>query len=205
MKKSAILILALLAFGFAPAYAEDGERIFKRRGCTTCHGANGGAPISPEYPAIAGQNKDYIVAQLKAFNAGHRKGSTYSQQMTPFATSIVGGGRHSEAEVAGLASYIAGGQVTSSPAYDSALAAKGKGLFVEKACSSCHGADAKSPIMPSYPKLAGLSPGYISRQITAFKKGGRKGTPESDMMAGMAAAVNNAEAKAIGHYLASLR
>ncbi|SMF56335.1 Cytochrome c553 [Alteromonadaceae bacterium Bs31] len=42
--------------------------------CNACHGANGAAPIAPNYPKLNGQNKEYLVASLKAYKVGDRKG-----------------------------------------------------------------------------------------------------------------------------------
>jgi cytochrome c553 len=36
-------------------------------------------------------------------------------------------------------------------------------------CAGCHGADGNSPINPVWPKLAGQHPGYIEKQLKAFK------------------------------------
>ena len=44
----------------------------------------------------------------------------------------------------------------------SAIAADGAALYTAKGCGACHGADAKTPIMPLYPKIAGQSKESIS-------------------------------------------
>ena len=41
--------------------------------CAACHGANGGKPMLPEYPVLAGQHADYIVRALKDYKSGKRK------------------------------------------------------------------------------------------------------------------------------------
>lgn len=41
--------------------------------CVQCHGANGAKPLTPEYPALAGQQADYIVQALKDYKSGKRK------------------------------------------------------------------------------------------------------------------------------------
>lgn len=40
--------------------------------CTACHGANGISP-NPIWPNLAGQQKDYLIKQLKDFKSGARK------------------------------------------------------------------------------------------------------------------------------------
>jgi cytochrome c553 len=42
--------------------------------CFSCHGANGEG-VAPGFPALAGQQSDYIVAQLAAWHAGERRNS----------------------------------------------------------------------------------------------------------------------------------
>ncbi len=50
------------------------------------------------------------------------------------------------------------------------LAAKGGELFQSASCNACHGDDAKTPVMPEYPKLAGQNAEYLLKQILDFKK-----------------------------------
>ena len=52
-------------------------------------------------------------------------------------------------------------------------------------CTACHGADGNSPL-DQFPKIAGQVPGYIAKQLAAFKSGERA----SPIMAGMAAALS---------------
>lgn len=54
--------------------------------CAACHGANGVSAI-PTYPNLAGQKEAYIVAQLKAFKSGERKGAS-AAVMAPMAAGL---------------------------------------------------------------------------------------------------------------------
>lgn len=47
------------------AKAAKGEELFDEQGCIGCHGANGAKPLA-DYPVLAGQRKDYLMAQIKA-------------------------------------------------------------------------------------------------------------------------------------------
>jgi cytochrome c553 len=67
--------------------------------CATCHGANGIA-IMPIYPNLAGQNEKYLVAALKAYRAGDRRGGTAALMM-PVAKAL------SDEDIAALAKYYA--------------------------------------------------------------------------------------------------
>ncbi len=46
-------------------------------------------------------------------------------------------------------------------------------LYTSKLCMTCHGADAKSPIQPTYPKLAGQNSAYCQAQVKDIKSGTR--------------------------------
>ena len=50
-----------------------------------------------------------------------------------------------------------------------AMAADGATVY-QAACLACHGPDAKTPIMPLYPKLAGQNEEYLLNQLNAFIK-----------------------------------
>ena len=84
---------------------EWGKKIFRAGiaeknvpACAGCHSPNG-AGIPAQYPRIAGQHKDYAVAQLTNFRTGAR---TNSAQMTAI------GKRLSDEEMKAVADYVAG-------------------------------------------------------------------------------------------------
>ncbi len=54
-----------------------------------------------------------------------------------------------------------------------AMAADGATLYKEKTCIACHGADANTPVMPMYPKLAGQNEQYALNQMKDIKSGKR--------------------------------
>ncbi len=85
----------------------------------------------------------------------------------------------------------------------SAMAADGAALYTAKGCHACHGADAKSPIMPAYPKIAGQGKEYIVQQMTDIKSGARN-NGQTAAMKGIMASVSEDEIKAIAEYLAGL-
>lgn len=86
----------------------------------------------------------------------------------------------------------------------SASAADGAALYTSKGCVACHGADAKSPIMPLYPKIAGQNKEYLTQQMTDIKSGARS-NGQSAAMKGVMAAVSDEETAAIAEYLAGLK
>lgn len=68
--------------------------------CTACHGP-GGAGIPAQFPRLAGQFSEYIVAQLRAFRAGERANDP-NRMMRAVAEKL------SDREIAAVAEYISG-------------------------------------------------------------------------------------------------
>lgn len=87
---------------------------------------------------------------------------------------------------------------------DAKLVADGAKLYAEKTCLACHGKDAKTPIMPDYPKLAGQNAAYAEKQMLDIKSGARS-NGNTAAMKGIMPLVNEAEIKALAAYLSSLQ
>ena len=83
------------------------------------------------------------------------------------------------------------------------LAADGAALYTAKGCAGCHGADAKSPIMPLYPKIAGQGKEYTTQQMKDIKSG-KRSNGQTAAMKGIMAAVSEDEIKSLSEYLSSL-
>jgi cytochrome c len=70
-------------------------------------------------------------------------------------------------------------------------------------CTACHGKDAKSPLMNTYPKLAGQNEGYLLQQMKDIKSGARS-NGQTAAMKGVMHLVNDDEMAAIAKYLSGL-
>jgi cytochrome c len=90
------------------------------------------------------------------------------------------------------------------PASFSANAADGATLYKEKTCIACHGKDAKTPLTPIYPKLAGQSAAYAEAQMKDIKSGARN-NGQTAAMKGVMHLVSDAEIKALADYLSKLK
>ena len=84
----------------------------------------------------------------------------------------------------------------------SAAAADGAELFKTKTCWSCHGKDAKTPIMPMYPTLAGQNADYAFNQMKDIKSGVRN-NGQAAAMKGVMGLVSEDEMRAIADWLAT--
>ncbi len=80
--------------------------------------------------------------------------------------------------------------------------ADGADLYKAKTCFSCHGQDAKTPIMPTYPKLAGQNADYAYNQMMDIKSGARN-NGQTAAMKGIMAMVSAEEAKEIADWLST--
>ncbi len=83
-----------------------------------------------------------------------------------------------------------------------ASAADGAAIYASKGCAACHGADGKTPLMPTYPKVAGQTKEYTVQQLNDIKSGARSNGLSIAMKAIMAS-VSDDEINALGEYLSN--
>ncbi|MEI8642145.1 c-type cytochrome [Pseudoalteromonas sp. Hal099] len=91
------------SFSFNAA-AADGEALYTQKMCQTCHGAEGKAPIMGAYPKINGQNKDYLVAQMKDIKSGARSNGMTAAMKAMVATVT-------DEELEAIADYLSKGKI----------------------------------------------------------------------------------------------
>jgi cytochrome c len=82
-----LAVCLILGGGIGQAWAEDGADIYKARGCDSCHGENGGHPITPDYPVLAGQNARYLLRQMIDIRDGARANGL-SASMKPVIAGV---------------------------------------------------------------------------------------------------------------------
>ncbi|MEN8215092.1 MAG: cytochrome c [Pseudomonadota bacterium] len=171
----------------------DGDALYNTKGCVACHGADAKTSIMLSYPKLAGQSKEYAVTQMKDIKSGARNNG-----LTVVMKGIMGS--VSDAEMEAIAEWLA--SLPNEVKSDATLAAKGGALYNSKTCIACHGADGQTPIMPSYPKLAGQSKEYAVAQMKDIKSGARNNGMTA-VMKGIMASVSDAEMEDIAEWLVS--
>lgn len=67
-------------------------------------------------------------------------------------------------------------------------------------CAACHGKDGKTPVDPTYPKLAGQYADYLANALTDYNTGARK----NPIMGGMAKPLSKSDIQNVAAYFASL-
>jgi cytochrome c553 len=98
LSKMALLSVAILMAGsrLAGAADEQSGKKLSDENCAACHGQNG-IGIIALYPNLAGQKREYLAAQLRAFRDGSRKNPI----MSPMAVHL------SDSNIEDVAAYLA--------------------------------------------------------------------------------------------------
>ena len=97
-----ICVFSLLTFFMAglSASAQDGERLYVYKFCTTCH-VQKGISVAPNYPNLARQNERYLVNQAKDIIAKKRSNKlTLLMTEHPVVTGI------SDEDIAAIAAHM---------------------------------------------------------------------------------------------------
>jgi cytochrome c553 len=92
-----------------PSLVEFGQKIYRSGNassgiapCMGCHGPNGAGNPASNYPALRGQNAQYVENQLRGFASGQRQNENAKKMMQILAS------RMTDREIRAVASYIQG-------------------------------------------------------------------------------------------------
>lgn len=167
--------------------------------CSNCHGLTGES-ISPMFPKLSGQQRDYLLAQLADFKGHERSDSRGVQYMWGFT-------HLSPKQVEDLADYFAAQTPMHAVVTVGADINLGKALFEGGApgegavpCTSCHGAQGEGNGL--IPRLAGQHPAYVLEQIKVFQLTDLR--PRGAAMKQVTHALTDSDARAIAHYIGTL-
>ena len=101
MKTKTIVTAGLALLGLlANAHAQDKEALYVKSlaaTCANCHGTNGKAVEGSSVVSLAGLDKNYTIAQMKAFKTGARPATVMHQISKGY----------SDAQIESLAIYFA--------------------------------------------------------------------------------------------------
>jgi cytochrome c553 len=166
--------------------------------CIGCHGIHGyqaSFPVVYKVPKISGQTASYIVSALNAYKKGERR----HPSMRAVATTLT------DQDMADLAAYYqqhghkdnvtVPAQATQAPDQVAALVQKG-------ACTSCHGPNLNSPIVATYPKIAGQHQDYVLVALRSYQADARNVWGRNNaIMAGVAKQFTTDELKLLSKYV----
>jgi cytochrome c553 len=188
MRLLAFFAIALIAPFSAFADAMRGAQL--SASCAHCHGTDGNSSASA-YPSLAGQTKEYLYRQIKAFKEGKRS----DPQMSPMVGIL------SEQDMQDLGDFY----TQQTPARkrantDAALSDKGKALAEQLQCATCHQPGYKG--LNEFPRLARQKQPYLMKQLKAYRDGTR--TSDDGIMAPTAKNLSDEQIEALAHYLSGL-
>ena len=164
--------------------------------CAACHAADGNSSIAAN-PKLSQQHPQYLIKQLQEFKSGKRNNAI----MKGFATAL------SDDDMRNIAYWVTSKPIKPGFAKDKELVALGERIYRGgiadrqiAACAGCHSPNGAG-IPAQYPRLGGQHAEYVATQLTTFRDGGRKNSPQMTMVA---AKLNDREIKAVADYIAGL-
>ena len=195
IKATTLLLASMTVSTFnTAALADDsvkrGEALSQT--CLGCHGAPGLRNPAPVYsiPMLGGQNKEYIVAALKAYKDKTRGHATMQAQSANLL----------EQDMQDIGAYF------------ESVKGKSRGHLVNKAkaeagkkiagtCAGCHGADGAgtNPPIKVNPKLAGQYESYLIEALKQYRSGERV----NPIMNGFAQTMSIQDIEALAAWFAS--
>ncbi|MEW5756335.1 MAG: c-type cytochrome [Pseudomonadota bacterium] len=192
----AVLMGTMLAAASGAAAAEgDAKRGAElAAACGGCHGETGNSEV-PTFPKLAGQKAQYIVKQIADFQKGGRTDET----MAGMAMGLT-----EKQDVLDIAAFYASQPVMkgSAEGADAKALAKGKEIYLEFKCNTCHGDDGKGK-GSLFPVIGGQHKDYLAKTLTDLKTDVRK-NDTTMMMAPLAKKLNAKQIEAVAEYLSTL-
>ena len=204
-----VLQTAVLIVGFSVS-GHAQERMTSAKGgleakleyCKTCHGMSGQGYLGYfPMPRLAGQQPEYIEAQLRAFIERRRSNPVMRNVAHVLSPSMV----------TALASHF---RNLNPPPFGGAprgAIATGKKIYEEglpesnvPACSACHGPKGEGNPTSVYPSLGGQYSSYIGKALHAFRAGERGNEGGAEIMRTIVSRMSEEEINAVADFVSGL-
>jgi cytochrome c553 len=168
--------------------------------CSMCHGITGES-ISPLFPKLAGQQKEYLVSQLTDFKGHARSDLSGVQHMWGFTHLTT-------TQIDEIADYFSKQQPMLTPSVNNSMPnALGEKIYRNglpdhgvTQCSACHGVNGQGN--GQFPRLAGQHANYVVAQLKVFKLTNQR--PRGAPMKGVTHDLSDADMAAVASFVASL-
>jgi cytochrome c553 len=166
-RQASFMIGVLMALAPFASRGQDAPASSQPQACFACHGPEGNSG-TPEVPSLAGQPREFLVAQIHLF----RDGGRVDAQMAPQIAKLT------DPDIEALAAYFA----TISPKpperpADPTASAAAEPLLDSGKCAACHGEALAGQLQA--PRLAGQQRAYLIWQLRAYRDGKRLGTDDA--------------------------
>ncbi len=154
----------------------NGKEAF--RGCQGCHKSDAAGVREGVYPRLCGQHASVLIKQMTEIRAGIRN----NPKMLPFvqdpAVSVKEIGDIAE-YLSTLTTYRENGKGPEN------WSEKGKKLYHDNKCYTCHGKNGEGNAKKAYPAVAAQHYGYLIREMNLIRTGVR-GNSNPDMVRAIA-------------------
>jgi len=165
------------------------------RGCQGCHKADGAGVREGVYPRLTGQHASVLIKQITEIRAGIRN----NPKMLPFVEDPA----ISMEEIGDIAAYLNSlTTVRENGKGAEDMSAKGKKLFTDNKCYTCHGKNGEGDAAKSYPMVSAQHFDYLVREMKWIRQGVR-GNSNPDMVKAIAK-FSQADMEAVADYLSRL-
>lgn len=172
-----------------------GEALMAER-CAACHGPDGNSQM-PTFPKLAGQHPEYLLHEIKEYQAYHRE----SEMMNPAVKDL------SDEDMANLVVFLAAQKPAPGIVTDPSLLPLGKDVYLKgnpatgvPSCDGCHEEGGEGSAR--FPRIAGQNVEYTLEQFRLYVAGKRPFGKK--VMRTVAERLSEKEARAVAEYMASL-
>jgi cytochrome c oxidase subunit II len=178
---------------------ERGQQVYVI--CGACHGARALGEPRLGAPSLVGQQKAYLLRQLRNFRSGVRggKGDDQASQMQQILGTV-----SSEADWVAVIAYIRSLPVERPRAPVSGDIERGRQIYAT--CAACHGPNAEGNDALDAPNLRTLAEAYIVDELRKFRSGARGAAsgdlPGSRMRAIAATLRSDQDIRAVAAFIA---
>jgi len=190
VRRLAVQALALCMFAVPPLPAAAAPAAVSA--CAGCHGPDGRGNAAAGAPNIGGMDAWYVERQLRNFISGARGADardTYGSRMRAAVVSLV-----SPEQARAVAEQVAAWPRSAAGTAAKADLTNGRNYY-NAICSACHNSNGLGTAALGAPRLAGIDPDYLLRQLAAYRsgmRGAQAGDTAGAAMRRMATALPNA-------------
>ena len=167
--------------------------------CAGCHGADGNSLVGI-WPSLAGQNKNYLLKQLRLVKSGDRE----------IASMIGILDNLDDSDLQDIAAFYES-KTNTVGIVDESKVDLGRKLYyagnLEKgvpACSACHSPRGLGIAPAAYPLLSGQQPEYVAKALKDYRSGERINEDPSKIMAAIAYKLDDVEIDALSSFVHGL-
>ncbi len=168
--------------------------------CSNCHGLDGNS-TSPNFPALAGQQEKYFIAQMEGFRNHNRLDPAGFEYMWGLSRHLT------DAQIKGLAAYFSQQTPVPKPAGATQLTSRGAEIFDKgipdkniPPCMACHGPHGQGN--DTFPRIADQHADYLVKQLQVFQRTEQR--PEGGVMKQVAHELTQHDMQAVAAYLQAL-